>query len=90
MRTLAKIAQINQDIDERLRAVVVEAVAHVTTGEPFTVLHTLGSVPSMVAWLPKVNCNVWAEEADERVWDETKIVLRCNVSAAPLRLVIIE
>jgi hypothetical protein len=33
---------------------------------------------------------VWAEEADERTWDSNKVILRCNVSGAPLRIVVIE
>jgi hypothetical protein len=91
LSTSADIGQLKSDMDERLRARVIPRVtAHVTVGEPFAVVHDLGTIPSMAAALPFSDARVWSEEADRRLWTATRVVLRCNVSAIPLSIVVIE
>lgn len=89
MRTQAR-AQLENDLDERLRGVVEPAVSGVSTIEPFTVLHKLGTKPSMVSVLPYSNCNVWATEEDRRLWNSERVVLRCSVAQTPMTLLVTE
>ena len=85
----AEIRQLQQEVDARIRGVVVPAYSHATIGEAFVVPHTLNVTPSMVSALPYTDARVWAEEADERLWNAKRVVLRCNIAQAPLRLLIV-
>jgi len=82
--------QLEEEIAARvLGQVVLGQYSASTVGETFTVRHTLGQKPTMVASLPFTDARVWAEEADERLWTYDRVVLRCNVADAPLRLLIV-
>jgi len=86
----AVVEQLQSDIQERPRSIVIaNVVSHATVGEPFTVDHGLGVKPSMVLCLPRTQCVVWAEESDERLWTARKVVLRCSVALASMRLEVV-
>lgn len=86
----AQLARIEQELEFTLRGVVLPLVySHATVMEPFRVQHSLGIRPEIVTWLGRTDVRVWAEEGDERLWNENVVVLRCNVALAPLRLLVI-
>lgn len=91
MRTDLAIASLEQGLTQRPRLdIALKVYSHATTGEAFTVKHTLGVIPRSAYALPYTKCAVWSEEADRNMWDKTRVLLRCDVALAPMDVTIIE
>ncbi len=82
-------AFMEADLETRIRGQIINDVySHATIGEPFAVRHSLGVIPTSVSWLPYADCRVWATEADEALWTEDRVFLRCNLDSVRLRITV--